>query len=477
MTSTSFPQHTIPTAVDWINDLTYSDDENDSFWDLLERNDYSSPEGQEPDLAALAALPEVPQDQLFHPLARGDSCISDEGSYLAYSVSTVPGEEERANSCSYGSFGSFDDTFKKPGFRVAPSLVEKRHMPVQQASLSRPREEINKFPNKMQQQYRLLTPIPLPTLEESPLTSATATDCTISPPTAASTPQHAEEKERIGLILEEQAKKKLRRHKRLKKIKKAAEAREAAVQSVRGTIQPDEWRDVIFSGIFVLQFLLVGIGALIFGPGALRDEMYPVQVKDYNPFAGLQSDDIIISFVPQQEVEEEIETISHIDYVNVIQLVTIASGYASLCSLLALGFMMMLSKNILHIMLIFTVGVSFVCTVLGMTLSQGWGIPIAGMGVLGTSFVYTVVVWDRIPFAATNLSVALKGMRSTLDIPFLGVCLLAVSFIWTIWWICSFVGVFDFLSDTEELSDDWMFVVIVFYVFSYYWTMQVIKVS
>ena len=95
---------------------------------------------------------------------------------------------------------------------------------------------------------------------------------------------------------------------------------------------------------------------------------------------------------------------------------------------------------------------------------------------MAVSFFYTLVVWDRISFAATNLSVALKGMRSTLDIPFVGVYVLAITFLWTIWWVCAFVGTFDFLNDDAELSNDWMSVVVVFFIFSYYWTFQVIKV-
>ena len=87
------------------------------------------------------------------------------------------------------------------------------------------------------------------------------------------------------------------------------------------------------------------------------------------------------------------------------------------------------------------------------------------------------MVWDRVPFAATNLNVALKGMRSTLDVPFVGLGVLAVTFLWTIWWICAFVGTFDFLNDDDELSNDWMSMVVIFFLFSYYWTFQVIKVS
>lgn len=178
----------------------------------------------------------------------------------------------------------------------------------------------------------------------------------------------------------------------------------------------------------------------------------------------------------KQSLEEEvIDGISHIDYVNVIQLVCLLSGYASLCSLLALGFTMTLSKHFLHCTLIFTICVTAAWTILGLAFGAPWIVPVSGALALAVSVTYTVVVWDRIAFAATNLSVALKGMRSTLDVPFVGVCVLATTILWTIWWICAFIGTFDFLNDDEDLSNDWMSVVVVFFVFSYYWTFQVIK--
>jgi len=381
---------------------------------------------------------------------------------------------------------------------------------------------------------------PYPGLSESPVTSATATDDTHSPlngtDTSARTlldypPTHDNDndfsddpqqtkKERIAQLLGAEATKRVRRHKRLKRIKKAAEAREAAVQKVRGTIQPNQGcNDAIFAFLFLCQFLLVSMSAVAFGPWGLRDKIYGEifgydgteggaggeegRGADYNPFAGLQTDDVIIvdnpllnkvidggsgaygggstaggaatttAYVEEDTIHDY--GISHIDYINVIQLVCITSGYASLCSLMALWFMMMLSKNLLHATLVFTIVVCMAWTLLGLALDAKYVVSLAGAVALALSFLYTCVVWDRIPFAATNLGVALKGMKSTLDVPFVGVCVLATTFLWTIWWICAFVGTFDFLNDDEELSNNWMCVVVVFFGFSYYWTLQVIK--
>lgn len=356
---------------------------------------------------------------------------------------------------------------------------------------------------------RPITPQPF-IAHDSPVTSATATDSTsvyeISPLTKDTSP----EKERITRILSEEAnQKKIRRHRRLRRIKKAAEAREAAVQKVRGIEQSTRCNDATFAFIFLCQFLLVCMSALAFGPGALRDKIYgsfthhrgeywedddTPSVIDVDPFAGLHTDDVVIIDNPlynskgsgsgvtdladvQEQVVEAVDGISHIDYINVIQLVCIASGYASMCSLLGLGFMMMLSKNLIHVTLIFTIIISVAWTALGLAFSSYWAVPIAGAVAVILTSAYTVVVWDRITFAATNLSVSLKGTRSSLDILFVGLSVLGLTYLWTILWICGFIGTFDFLNDDEELSNNWMSVVIVFFLFSYYWTFQVIKVS
>lgn len=207
---------------------------------------------------------------------------------------------------------------------------------------------------------------------------------------------------------------------------------------------------------------------------------------DHNPFAGLLSDDIVIldggvgkkksRGSARTTVNDDARGISRIDYVNVIQLVCIASGYSCLISFLALGFMMMLSKNLIPSTLIFTILVSLIWTMLGLAYgSRFLIIPVSGAVSLTISFLYTVMVWNRISFAATNLSVALKAMRGMLDILFVGLCVLAATFLWTIWWICSFIGTYNFLYEDEGLSNDWISIVVVFYVCSYYWTFQVIK--
>mmetsp|Transcript_24754 Transcript_24754/g.53400 ORF Transcript_24754/g.53400 Transcript_24754/m.53400 type:complete len:858 (+) Transcript_24754:443-3016(+) len=508
---------------------------------------------------------QLQQSHLMHPLAAMsrqksvESRDGDELSYLAYSITSTVGDEEanrQAASTAPTNYGSLETAKPTtPVFRPSSSVFDHSsrsnfHQPkqpswpptatqyLQNSQQTFPRTTILKpKPNRVEHLHpnqssipqsttssrnhpssnnskaanninSCYPPTPLPSItNESPVTSATATDTDRSPvdnnatlsPNYDAKYEEEPEKERITKILSEEATKRLRRHRRLKRIKKAAETREVAVQKVRGVEQEARCNDAIFAFIFLCQFLLVSMSALAFGPGALRDRIYgslidgnedegEENIVDYNPFAALQTDDVVIiqnplmagggatSGIHKATWEGDVmDGISHIDYVNVIQLVCIASGYASLCSLLALGFMMMLSKNLLHVTLIFTISVSLTWTVLGLAFSSSLIIPFMGAVALALSLFYTVVVWDRISFAAINLSVALKGMRSTLHIPFVGLCVLAVTFLWTNIWICAFIGTFDFLNDDEDLSNNWMSVVIVFFLFSHFWTFQVIK--
>jgi len=464
------------------NDLTYSDDD--------ELDDLQSSPSDSPPQFQFQGIPQQKQRKLMHPLARSNSDSyqqTDDESCLQYSISTtLLDDQSRASSC-YGSVNAVVFRASTPVFdspeRPQERSPQREHQPLLPPPLRRQFE--NSHPNRSSQgNYKTTTHVqpsvsPFPSSDESPQTSVT--DAT------QSSSSNIEEMRR-SVVLED---KKRRRERRLKRIRKAAEARDATVQKVRG-VQQDSCNDSLFAFLFLCQFLLVSMAAMAFGPAAIHDRLTGAiadqegMEHDYNPFAGLQSDDIIVTGLYEQpkidggDVGGDLaghgdERISYIDYVNVIQLICVASGYASFSSIFALGFMMMLSRNLLQAILIFTVVVCLSWSVLGLALSNNFFIPAIGILALAISACYTWVVWDRIPFAATNLSVALKGMRGTLDIPLLGVCNLVATFAWTICWICAFFGASDYLWNEEELSNDWMVVVVIFFFFSYYWTTQVIK--
>ena len=255
---------------------------------------------------------------------------------------------------------------------------------------------------------------------------------------------------------------------------------------VQGSLQSvdERRRDAAFGVLFLAHFLLVSLGAVAFGTSALQaggSGGGTAPGTDYNPFAGLQTDDVIILGEGRTgggvTAGRDMTGISRIDCINVLQLVGIAGGFAAVCSLLALWFAMMLARNLLQTALVLALGGSASGTLISALVGAGPFPPLVGLLLFVLLSLYALVVWDTVPFAGTNLRVALKGMRCTLDIPCAGVGVLALTFAWTIWWICAFVGTFNFLNGAEELSNGWMSVVMVFFVFSYYWTFQVIKVG
>jgi hypothetical protein len=492
MSTTSTSPTKYDSSFDIFNDLTYSDD------DELE-DFHSSPSDSPPQFQ------DIPQQQhrkLMHPLARSQSDghqLTDDESCLQYSISTAL-LDDQSRASSYGSVNAVVFRPSTPVFD-SPERQQARSPQREQQPLLRPiphipplrRHAENSNPNRYSKGNNKTTtsshvqnPVsPFPNSDESPQTSVTV--ATQSPSS------NNMENGRVALAVSSTEDKKRRRERRLKRIRKAAEARDAAVKKVRG-VQQESCNDTLFAFLFVCQLLLVTMAALAFGPAAVHERLtgavadQQVVENDYNPFAGLQSDDIIVTGLYEHPKSDGGEVgvdlarhgnkrISYIDYVNVIQLVCIASVYACFSSIFALGFMMMISRNLLQAILVFTVVVCLLWSVLGFALSNDFFIPAIGILALATSASYTWVVWDRIPFAATNLSVALKGMRGTLDIPLLGVCNLVATFAWTICWICAFFGASDYLWNEEELSNDWMVIVVIFFFFSYYWTTQVIKVS
>ena len=492
------------------NDLTYSDDESDDDFELgIDSFDQVSPETQalldqiHNSILFHAQEPNREQSHLVHPLAGRESLQSselDEQSYLAYSLSTGGGgDDEKALSVSYGStnsdsaffdlkpknssaviFGPPSAVFNPPIRSPSPLPDISEHKEVSESESSGAKE-FRRVPQNgtamLGQPARSVKPglgyphTPQPNLtSESPVTSATGDTPTDSP--NGSNGQTYDEKER----------KRLRRHKRLMRIRKVAEARENAVKEVRGVDQaPTSCNDAVFAFMFLCQFLLVSMSALAFLPSALQspphDPVVSDDVGDFNPFEGLQVDDIIIMEEAREvNTPAEDRMVSHIDYLNVIQLAVIASGNAVLCSLLTLGFMVMLSKNLLHVALVFTILSSVTWTVTALSLNSHWVISIMGFAFMVWSCVYSLVSWDRIPFAATNLSVALMGMRSTLDILLLGICIVTSMFLYTVMWLCAAIGTYDYISDEEDVSNEWLGVIVILFGFSYVWTFQVIKV-
>ena len=101
---------------------------------------------------------------------------------------------------------------------------------------------------------------------------------------------------------------------------------------------------------------------------------------------------------------------------------------------------------------------------------------------LAISIAYSIVVWDRIPFATTNLHTALVGIKSSADILLAGFAMMIVAFCWTMTWMVAFLGIYDHYLDNadHELKNNitWVGLSVSFaMLISYVWTFNVIQVS
>lgn len=163
-----------------------------------------------------------------------------------------------------------------------------------------------------------------------------------------------------------------------------------------------------------------------------------------------------------------------IDYRNVIVLCVINSLYASILSAITIGFMLILARSLIQVSLVFSVIMSAAWAIVGWALTPNNVVPLLGIVFLILSLGYTVIVWDRIPFAATNLNTGLCAMRCTADIIFLGIGMLVVAFAWCVLWAVAFVGLHEAMNVGEVEAAGTTFVYIAL-LLSFFWTNEVIK--
>lgn len=321
-----------------------------------------------------------------------------------------------------------------------------------------------------------------------------------------------------------------------KRLKEQA-ARERAVAKVRG--QPQRvtlWRDWVWALVFVLQFVAVllcamrfGFGVLVFhdtgggwgvaapnqgafwwneedahqrflleqsssgggsggGHGSVGGDK-PVSstgnttLSDilFNiPDSSLKSDDSLGDDDAAPTADSSSFTI---DYKNVLALTFFTGLYACVLAYLSFGFMLIIARSLIQIMLIFSIVVALGWGLIGLTLDPYGLIADMGFAAFLLTLGYTMFSWNRIPFAATNLYTALCAMRCTADITILGLVSLVVAFAWCLVWCTAFVGIVNSYNNSDcNKKDDCgahvsqvHFPLYLLFIFSFHWTTMVIK--
>jgi Plasma-membrane choline transporter len=168
-----------------------------------------------------------------------------------------------------------------------------------------------------------------------------------------------------------------------------------------------------------------------------------------------------------------------IDYQNSLALLSVSGFFALVLAYVAFGLILVLSRAVIQIMLIFSVILALAWGVIGLSLDPYGAISVLGFAVLLQTLGYAIYHWQRVPFAATNLNTALSALRCTTDIAFLGFGCLLVSFAWIMTWSVAFIGIVNSLSRTglghnQHLELEHISVCILM-LFSFHWTNTVIK--
>jgi hypothetical protein len=233
----------------------------------------------------------------------------------------------------------------------------------------------------------------------------------------------------------------------------------------KGEKQPRVCRDIIFVVLFILQLAIMMVVGLRFGPEAVV-----ASSNDLGPGEGLDDD---ASMVMQGS-----DDLLLLDYRNIVKIAITCGAFAIVVSALTLAFMMAMSRRLVYVALVLSIGVSFAWGTIGIGINPKSFVPITGIITLMLTVGYMFVVWDRIPFASANLTTALTGVRDNLSLVGVAFLFQFLTLIFIIFYSFTFVGLHNATHTGElaEISDRSMFCLNGLLWVSFYWTFQVLRV-
>ena len=232
-----------------------------------------------------------------------------------------------------------------------------------------------------------------------------------------------------------------------RKMHMKQESVELFMDNVKGVVQTRRCRDVFFALLFCAQ-----VAAVVFiGIRYSRDALHGVVTNDLR-------------------TEDHITT-----YRNFIVVACLSGAFAVATSALALLLMMAISRRLVQVALMFSIGMSFAWGTIGIGLSPKSFVPISGIVALALSIGYFFVVYDRIPFATANLRTALSGIRANLGLVGVTFCFQAIALAVSIYYAFAGVGLYDAILFGDLNLSGWIKVLAFVGIgVAYYWTYQVL---
>mmetsp|Transcript_20559 Transcript_20559/g.44132 ORF Transcript_20559/g.44132 Transcript_20559/m.44132 type:complete len:727 (+) Transcript_20559:1-2181(+) len=227
------------------------------------------------------------------------------------------------------------------------------------------------------------------------------------------------------------------------------------MKTYKGEKQPASCKDVLWCVLFVAQLAIMCFAGLTFGPEALVES---------DEELGQDDDDFV-------EADRKV-ILAH---QNIIKMAYTCGAFAIIVSALALAFMMAMSRRLVYVALVLSIGVSFTWGTIGIGISPKSFVPITGIIALMLTVGYMFVVWDRIPFASANLTAALAGVRDNLGLVGVAFFFQFLALVCSIYYSFTLVGLHDVMHNGDIYSDKTIVVVSILLLVSYYWTYQVLR--
>ena len=219
------------------------------------------------------------------------------------------------------------------------------------------------------------------------------------------------------------------------------------MEDSKGVEQPVACRDVLFFLLFVIHL----IGIFFLGSTYSRDALMVNQTGD--------------------------EWTVNVWYLNVIVVASLCGAFAVALSTLTLIIMTVFVRRLVQVSLILIIALSFAWGTIGIGVSPKNIVPISGIVAFTLSVGYAFVVWDRIPFAAANLSAGLTGVRRNAGTILVAFAFQFLAVAWSIYYTFVVIGVYDALNNGQlNLSKHATVFVYSMLFVSYYWTYSVLLV-
>lgn len=243
----------------------------------------------------------------------------------------------------------------------------------------------------------------------------------------------------------------------------------------RGEKQPGTCQDMFWAILFYAHLGAIGAVTAKYAP-LMKEELAEGYADGYqNNGRRLSS---ISRFLEDNGGENQQED-AELDFgMDAIWFILGISGlFSCLISTVAMMFMMSFAQGLIKMALFFNVLITALLALLALSSGEGSLALMSGFAFL-FSLYYAYVVWNRIPFAASNLVTAISAVRANMGLAFFAYSNLIVSFLWSVWWAIAFIGTSYIVGNCnpdgtcEGQLNGWA---VFLFLVSYFWTAQVIK--